>query len=270
MIMRKQQNLKQEQAETEIDLLALFKVVWLRKWLVILSAVVFAAGGFFYTKMLVTPTYRSTFTAFVNNRREGTAEDINAISSGDTNAAQSLTYTYAEIIKSNPILEEAAEKIGLKADVSVLRDYVTTKIGDRTQLVYVYVTMNSPERAAAFANAIAEVAPKHLEEIVEGTSMKIVADAKVPKSRFSPSTKKNVAIATLLGIVLACAIIIVRELLDTRVKDQKELSDYFNLPVLGTIPNFEHATAKSYGGKYGGSKYGLSYGRKTEKEKGEQ
>ncbi len=267
MVFSKQPGGQQEQAEAEIDLLALLKVVWQHKWLVIVAAIVFAVAGFFYTKILIEPTYRSSFTAFVNNRREGTADDVNAISSGDTNAAQSLTYTYAEIIKSAPILEEAAQKIGLEENLGSLRSYVSTSIGDRTQLVYVYVTMNSPQIAQAYAEAIASIAPNHLEEIVEGTSMKIVADPKVPTAKFSPSTKKNVLIAMLLGIVVAVAFIVIRELLDTRVKDQKELSDYFGVPVIGTIPNFEHATASSYGGKYG---YGYGQKQKSSAKKGEK
>ena len=259
MVLRRQQETATAAAETEIDLLALLKTLWYNKWVIILVVVVFASIGFIGTREFITPTYRSSFTAFINNRNES-AEDVVSVTSGDTSAAQSLTYTYAEIIKSRPILEEAAKKIGLSDAPDQLRSYVTTSIGDRTQLVYVYITMDSPEMAAKFGNAIAEVAPAHLEQIVEGTSMKIVAPAQVPDTKFSPSIKRNVLICAMLGFVLCAAIIIIHELLDTRIKDQKELSEYFGLPIIGTIPNFESASGRS------SSKYGY-YGKDSDKSK---
>ncbi len=93
--------------------------------------------------------------------------------------------------------------------------------------------------------------------------MKIVADAQVPAGKFSPNIRRNVLICALLGFVLCAAVIIIRDLLDTRIKDQKELSEYFGLPIIGTIPNFESAGGRSSSGKYG------YYGKgKKEKQEG--
>jgi capsular polysaccharide biosynthesis protein len=50
---------------------------------------------------------------------------------------------------------------------------------------------------------------------------------------------KKVAIGAIAGLILAGAYIVLRNLLDIRVKTEEELIEKYNIPVLGSIPNFE-------------------------------
>ncbi|MGN1202563.1 MAG: hypothetical protein ACI4RF_04655, partial [Eubacterium sp.] len=50
---------------------------------------------------------------------------------------------------------------------------------------------------------------------------------------------KKCLIGFAAGAVLAAAYIILRELLDVRIKGSDELSARYGIPVLGTIPEFE-------------------------------
>jgi capsular polysaccharide biosynthesis protein len=55
----------------------------------------------------------------------------------------------------------------------------------------------------------------------------------------------------LLGAVLAAAVIVLLALLDTRIKDESDVEEMFELPILGSIPNFD----SKHHGKHQEEKY---------------
>ena len=243
--------------ETEIDLLALLSLLWKRKWIIVIAALVLAGAGYLYSRFYLVPTYRTSFTAFINNRAESNIS-ADYVNGSDLSTSRTLTYTYAEIIRSDSVLERAAEKVGIVAAIDTLRSFVSTNIGDNTQLVYVYVTMNSPSLAAQFANSIAAVSSEYMSEVVEGSSMKIVVDAKVPLGRYFPSYTRYALIGALIGIVGSAAVIILVDLLDRRVKSEEDLSDNYGIPVIGSIPDLKVIM------KGGSARYGYGYGENPE------
>lgn len=86
--------------------------------------------------------------------------------------------------------------------------------------------------------------------------MQIVDQAVIPVKRYSPSYSKNLMLGILLGIVLACGVIILKELLDDRVKDAGTLESRFGIVVIGTIPNMEAAERMGDSYSYGKKKNG--------------
>jgi len=61
---------------------------------------------------------------------------------------------------------------------------------------------------------------------------------------------KKIALGAIIGAFAAAAYIILRNILDIRIKTEEELIEKYNIPVLGSIPNFEgkgSSTAKVAG-----------------------
>lgn len=252
-------NYQIEEDAVSIELLPLVNAV-LRQWLVVLIVtVLFGLATFVGTKLFVTPTYRAGFTAYVNNRTD--SEQQTALSNADLSASRYLTYTYAQIINSRSVLETAAEQAGLDYTYSQLSSMVSTSIMSDTEIIAVYVTSPDPAVSKTLADAIAEVAIVQVSNIVDGSSMRIIDEAVLPSSVYSPSYTKNAVIGAALGLLLIVGVIVLREILDDRVKDEESLESRFGIPILGTIPNTS-AAAKSgnnyyaYGGKQsrGGNK----------------
>ena len=50
---------------------------------------------------------------------------------------------------------------------------------------------------------------------------------------------KKMIISSAIALVLAAAYVILRTLLDVRIKSSDELTEKYSIPVLGAIPNFE-------------------------------
>lgn len=233
--MEKNNNENQASA-VEINLQELM-LLYLRKWWAIaICCVVGAAIMLTYTKLFVTPLYRSGFSVYINNSR-GT-ENSESLTSADLSASSWLVNGYMEITKKDHVLGAAAERLG-NYSAGRIRGMVSTRKVDNTQIYYVYVTHSIPAEAQRIANAIADVIPTKGAEIIDGSSAKVIDRAKLPTDRISPSYFKAVAVGGLIGAVVAIIFLTIRFLRDTRIRDEEELLMLFDLPVLGRIPDFE-------------------------------
>ena len=221
----------------EIDLAVMARILWQRIWLILLAAIFMASLFGVLTKFFIAPTYQSGFTAFINNKTE--AGQQTTVTNADTSAAESLANTYAEILHSRPVLEAAAKLNKSDKTYEQLDNMVKTSIQANTQLVNVSVTAESPEEAYYLAKTISEISPDYVSDIVEGSSMKIVAKPVKNVNKVGPNTMKNGVLGGLLGALIAIAIIMIIEMTDTRIRDYEELEESFGYSVVGVIPTFE-------------------------------
>lgn len=229
----------------EIDLIKLFREYLKRWWLIVLCVLIAGGGALFGTKKFVTPLYQASITVYVNNTRSG--EYIDYISGSNLQASQKLVSTYSNIIISDTVLTKVAAKAGKGYTAESLRKLLTTQQISDTELFNVFIRCEDPEEAAYLANTVAKVAPKELEAVVEGSSAKVVDYAKVPEKRYSPNYSRNTILGVLLGLVLSVGYITIRSLLDVRIKEDADLLEMFDIPVLGQIPHFSNATSGKKG-----------------------
>lgn len=227
-------NKKTKQNDT-IDLLRLAKALWHRAWAVVLSMLVFGAGAFSYTYFLVTPLYQASALMYVNNSTVSVGST--SISMTDLTASQSLVDTYIVVMKAWPFLEEIIEAAELDYSYDELASMIAAAAVDSTEVFQITVTSASPEEAEKIANTIAELLPDRISEIVDGSSARIVAGALTPSSKASPDITKNTAKGLLFGAFLSCGIIILLALADDRIRDEDELLNTYDLPLLASIPD---------------------------------
>ena len=171
----KNNNIPKDQLEFESQFNPgpLFRYLLHKAWLIILVTVVCALAAYGMTKLFVKPTYRSSFTAYVNNQHSATAKD--SLTSSDILASHELVETYSTILMSNSVLTAASEKAGFDYSYAQLKGMISTKIMDNTEVITVYAVMRDPDDAYLLASSVAEVAPEYIKEVVEGSSMKIEA-----------------------------------------------------------------------------------------------
>jgi capsular polysaccharide biosynthesis protein len=242
----------------EIDLLKLFKALWSKALVIILVAVLFAAGVFAYTLFFISPAYDATASIYVNNSSFTFGSTSFSISSSELSASNSLVNTYIYILKSRTTLEDVIAKADLPYSYEELSKMITTRTVTGTAAFDVTVRSSSPIEAEHIANVIAEVLPDRIAEIVDGSSVRIVDYAIVPAHRAAPSYTKNTIIGFLIGAVLAAAVVIVRFLIDEQndvvIHSADELRQlYPNIKVLAMIPDMRLTDKKGY---YYSSYYG--------------
>lgn len=233
----------------EINLAELISAVVQKIWLIVLCAVIAGGLSYTYTSNFITPLYRSRVTIYVNNTVMVNSSNNLAISASDLATSQRLVLTYVNILKSDRVLDKVAESIGGGLSAAHIRSMMTAGSLEETEVFEVYISHSDPQLAARIANAIAEVAPAEIANIVEGSSTKIIDRAKVAGSPYTPNKTRNTTYGIAIGAVLALCAILLQTLLDVRVKGEEDLAMISSAPVLGLIPDLAVEIKGEYGYK---------------------
>lgn len=228
---------KRNDDELEIDLLKLMSALWRRAWAIVLVTVIFGAATLACTVFLVTPLYKAESLMYVNSSNISLGGAKVSISQGELTAAQSLIKTYVVILNSRTTLNDVIEQSGVSYTYEQLQKMISAESVNSTEVFSIEVTSPDPQEAELLANTIARVLPEKIASIVEGSSARIVDYAVVPAKKDSPSLTKYTAIGALLGFVLACGVIVVRELMDEQIHDSDYLIQTYDIPVLAVIPD---------------------------------
>lgn len=238
--MRKIDNKKNEDSEREINIIPLLKEMLKKLWLMVLVGLIVGGAVFVGAKMLIKPTYRSGFTAYVNNKQS--KENSDYLTSSDVSASKQIVQTYQKILTSNTILTAAAQSLDVDSTYAILQGKVTTEIKDETEIISVYVVDTDPQFAYDYAQAISKTAPQYMAQIVEGSSMKIIDYPEYSDSRFKPNYIRFGLIGFLIGVVLVAVFVIIRYFLDDTVKTENDIESRYTIPILGVIPDISRAS----------------------------
>lgn len=255
--MNEMQNNLQQTEDREIDILRLLQIIWKRAWLIALVTAVACVATYLYSALFITPTYRSDFTAYVDNRIT-TAESSGSTTTSDLNASIYLTYLYEDIIISRSVLNDAAAQCGLTYGYKTLKSMVSTSVADGAALITVSVVATSPQEAKDLAAAIAEVAPGHVARMKEGSAMRILDAPILPESKHAPSNTKNAMLGGVVGFVLITVLVLVVDLVNDIVRGSDELEHRYNVIVIGTIPDLASSDK-------GQDNYAYAYGKAGKK-----
>lgn len=152
------------------------------------------------------------------------------------NTATMLVNVYVEMIKSDNILSEVAQQTNLGYTAKDIKAMIGATAVNETPIMQVNVTNPNPAYAIMIANAIADIAPEKITEFMDGSSVKIIDRPKLPEYPSSPNVTKNTAIGLVLGFIVSCGLILLMEILDTRIKSEEELTKLLDIPVIGVIP----------------------------------
>ena len=118
-------------------------------WLIVLATCLAAASSYWSTSN--TPkTYQASTTLRVGRFLESADPQL-----GDFTTSQQLAQVYAEAARRQPILQAAAERLGLAYGWDTLARQVEASAPAGSQLLFISVTDTSPERAAAIAAEVA-------------------------------------------------------------------------------------------------------------------
>ena len=252
----------------EIDLIDLAKFLFSKALVIVLAAMLGALISFLYSYVFISPKYESTALMYANNSNITLGATSISISQGNMTTASSLAGAYQRILVSRTTLEEVASEANVHYSYEQLYKMVSTvSYDDANGMFSVTVSSKSPTEAERIANTIANVLPGRIEEIIDGSSVKIVDYAIVPSHRSSPSYTKNSFMGFIIGAVLACGVYFVIYMMGNMgakiIYTEKDVAELFpNVPILGSIPNLKNSDGVDYYSSYYGygNEYGYGYG----------
>ena len=225
-----------EQDKFEIDVFQLVKVLWKRKFLIVLAALVAGLAAFAYSSFMIKPQYASTTRIYVVNRNQA---DKPGLTNQDLQAGAYLVKDYREIILSQDVLEKVVADQKLTMDAKTLGRKVSVAVPAETRIVSISVRDGNPEEASRIANALREVAAQKIISVTRVSDVTTLEEARPATSPSSPNIRRNTMMATIAGVGFIVVIVLLVELLDDRVKRPEDIEEVMHLSLLGVIPNLE-------------------------------
>ncbi len=225
-----------EQEKFEIDVFQLVKVLWKRKFLIVLTAIIAGLAAFAYSSFVIKPQYTSTTRIYVVNRNQA---DKPGLTNQDLQAGTYLVKDYREIILSQDVLDKVVKDQSLTIDARTLGKKISVTVPAETRIVTISVRDGNPEEASRIANALREVAAQKIISVTRVSDVTTLEEARPATSPSSPNIRRNTMMATIAGVGFVTIIVLLVELLDDRVKRPEDIEEVMHLSLLGVIPNLE-------------------------------
>ena len=228
-------NNKENQA-VEIDVFAMLKTLWKRKFSIVLVALVFAIAAFGYSAFLAKKEYQSTSRIYVVSRQN---QDNNALTNSDLQAGSYLVKDYREIILSQNVLSQAIEELKLDMTPAELSKKISVSVPTDTRILSITAKDGNPKEAARIANGLRNVAAEKIIAVTKVSDVTTLDEAEVPQSPSSPNIRRNVLLGFIAGAGLMVVLMVVVEVLDDRVKRPEDIEELMGLTLLGIVPDIK-------------------------------
>ena len=174
-------------------------------------------------------------------------EDLHkpVVATGDSHFQEPEDWIYRAVLQAGNGFKDADNQAPLyfRTTPDMLEDFSYLPQEKAYEIV---VTNPDNQKAELIANTIADVFPKKIASIVEGSSVRIVDYAIVPAYPVSPSVTKYTAIGLLFGGMLSVGIIVLMELMNESIRSEDYLLQTYDLPILAVVPAMG-ATSRSRG-----------------------
>lgn len=201
----------------------------------IIATLVSAILSFFVIK----PQYEASTKLFIGKQE---TQDNNAYNNNDVMMYQKLMKTYAEIVKTSDLVTKAVDNAKLdynqKEIDGILKNLTVTPSAD-TQILDLKYKGKDPKEVLEVTNAITDEFISESKKLIPNGNLQIIQAAQLPENPVSPNKKLNILIAFVLGLMVGVGVVLLLEYLDNTFKSRDELEKALDLPIIGTIPDYE-------------------------------
>lgn len=220
--------------EQELELIELWQIVSKRWKMIILvtllAALICAAVSLF----LIKPQYVASSTLMVMKPVE--AEQILY---QDIQVSRQLADTYQVVVHSRRVLDKVTRSLNLPYTHEQMQEKVKVSSVQDTEIITIDVTDTDPYLAARMSNLIAQTFMQEITEIMNIDNVSLIDEAAVPDNPVSPRVGLNIAVAMVLGFMVAVGLALLQHYLDQTLKTTEEVENLLGLTVLWTIPMME-------------------------------
>ncbi|WKZ89024.1 Wzz/FepE/Etk N-terminal domain-containing protein [Streptococcus iniae] len=221
-----------ENTSIEIDILSLLKRIWQKKVVILFVTLLAGFLALVASMFLIKPSYTSTTRLYVINRQQ--SDNLTAT---DLQAGGYLVNDYKEIITSRDVMHDVIAKENVSMSPEELSQMITVTVPADTRVISISVNNHEPQKAKDLANAVREVASEKIKDVTKVQDVTALEKAQLPTKPSSPNSKRNAVMGLLFGAVLSIFAVILKEVLDDRVKSPEDVEDVLGMTLLGMVPN---------------------------------
>ncbi len=198
-------------------------------------ALALAIGGVaVYDSMIKEPIYQAQTTVVIA-KNEITMDGSSAATLNDINASQKLATTYSEIAKSELVLNQVIENLGLHSSVKELNRNLTVKPLDDTSILSITVKDPNARLSATVANEIARVFAEEVKTIYKVENVTQLSVAMAPENPANNTFARDLVLAVVVAVLGVTGFAFIRFYLDDTVKHSDDVEKMIGLPITAQI-----------------------------------
>lgn len=220
-----------ENEEIEIDLLELLYVLRKNIVTIILAAMIGTAVLGAYSFLIAKPVYESTAKLYI------LSQSTSITSFADIQISSSLAKDYEEMIFSRPVVMQVAKNLNLDYEYEELKGMMSVSNPSDTRCLNIVCQNTDMQEAADIANEFATVAKRQISDIMDTDEPALYENAMANPDAIKPKKLKNMVVGFMLGLIIACGVIIVRYMLNDSLKSEEDIEKFLGLNTLASIPN---------------------------------
>lgn len=228
----------------DISIFALFRIARRRALILLIIFVVSALFEFGYCKLIAKPVYGASASIIVTNGPVVTADDgqsTQKVLGSDIQASLLLADTVVDMLETPDIYKYLARKLGSGSDYKQLMSKTSVvRRGEDTMFIDISYRDGDPDKARQIVNLFASAACDYIAEFIPKSNPKIVASADTPQL-VAPRTMRMTALVSLGATFAAFVAFVLIELLNNKLRGEEDFTARYNIPLLGSVPDFEEA-----------------------------
>jgi len=218
-----------------------------KRWVLITAITLVGTAAAAAATIAATPNYEASTLVYIQVQSSGT---VGELAQGST-FIQNQVKSFAEVVNTPRVLDSAIKSLGLDETAAQLGSTIVATAPLDTVNVEITVTRDSPVEAANIANAVTTSFRAVVGDITSTTgpqsvpqvAVSVLSEATVPESPVSPNTRLNLVLGLLIGLVAGLGAAILRDVLDTRIRGERDIVAITSAPIVGGI-GFDPAAVK--------------------------
>jgi len=219
----------------------IFRALWHRR-VAFLATLVLCIAAVVAATLLLPKTYTATATLYVGGR-------ISPDTFVDTVRIEQNTRTYATLAGNPNVAELVVDRLPLGLTRAELLERMSFAPIERTPLIQIGAEAATPAEAEGLANTYADVFVDRVEELYEEgrapAPISVSEEAVEPASASKPNPPLYLGFGTLLSLLLATGVALLRERLDTRVRVAPEDDAVLGEPIMARIPRIGRGSKRA-------------------------
>ncbi|TGY46128.1 YveK family protein [Clostridium perfringens] len=190
---------------------------------------------------VIKPQYEASTKLFIG--KQESSQNTAVYDNSDIMMYQKLMKTYAELVKTSDLVTKAVKSANLnynQKEIKEILDNLNAIPSADTQILDLSFKGVNPKDVLKVTEAITNEFILESKELIPNGNIQVIQKPQLPENPISPNKKLNIIIAFVFGGILGVGVVLLIEYLENTFKSREELEKTLELPIIGTIPDYDN------------------------------
>ena len=218
----------------------IFRIINKRIYLFIIIVIIILAIALLYRILWQEPIYETRVSLIIGSTL---SDDQSQFQIQDINTVKDSMRTYIMILKTNAVAVGAIDKLGLNVSANELKNHIEALPQPQTSFMEIKVKWHNSDQAFQILEAVIEIFIIEATRIYPEYKIKILETVE-PYPIEIISIKLYYFVSLFVGSVMALSVVLMMEFFDNKIKSEKDVDEYLNIPLIGKIPKQKNMEIK--------------------------